>query len=150
MIIPLILIVVFLAIYYLWIFLRDTDVKKERDQQASPNCSNDIMGESKFDNRQFWTKTGIGLSITKEANIENTFVLEGENEPVMLEEDLIEAEYEEGDSGVARGISFEEIVYVMKEEENIDENTGVYDAVMKQIEENREKIGDMLDSIESE
>lgn len=144
------MVVVILTIYYLWIFLHDTEVKKERDQQASPNCSNDIMGESKFDNRQFWTKTDIGLSITKEANIENTFVLEKENEPVMLEEDFIDVEYEDEDSGVARGIRFEEIVYVIKEEENAGENTEVYDSVMKQIEENREKMGDMLDSIEIE
>lgn len=150
MIVLIIMVVVILTIYYLCFFLRDTEVKKERDQQASPNCCNDIMGESKFDNRQFWTKTGIGLSITKEANIENTFVLEKENESVMLEEDLIDVEYEDEGSGVARGIRFEEIVYVIEEEENIDETTEVYDSVMKQIEENREKMGDMLDSIEIE
>ena len=148
MIILIIMVVLILTIYYLWIYLHDTDVKKERDQQVSNNC-NDIIGESKFDNRQFWTKTGIGLPITKEANIENTFVLEGENEPVLLEEDLIEAEYEDEDSGVARGIRFEEIVYVIKEEESTGENT-VYDSVMKQIQENREKMEDMLDSIEIE
>ena len=77
-------------------------------------------------------------------------MLEKENEPVMLEEDLIDVEYEDEDSGVARGIRFEEIVYVIKEEENAGENTEVYDSVMKQIEENREKMGDMLDSIEIE
>ena len=42
------------------------------------------------------------------------------------------------------------MVYVIKEEENAGENTEVYDSVMKQIEENREKMGDMLDSIEIE
>lgn len=150
MIVLIIMVVVILIIYYLWIFLRDTEVKKEREQQTSPNCSSNIMGESKFDNRQFWTKTDIGLSITKEADIVNTFVLEEGNEPVMLEEDLIEAEYEDGDSGVARGIRFEEIVYMIKEDESTGENTGMYDSVMKQIQENREKMGDMLDSIEIE
>ena len=59
------MVVVILTIYYLWIFLRGTEVKKERDQQASPNCSNDIIGESKFDNRQFWTKQALDFRSQK-------------------------------------------------------------------------------------
>ena len=55
----------------------------------------------------------------------------------------------ENDSNMARGVSFEEIVSVIRVCDNVDQ-TDAFDSVMKQIEQNREKIGNMIDDIEND
>lgn len=142
------LIILSVIVYYLLLFLRYRGTKEVHRLEQPGNNNNEIIGESKFDNRQFWTEIDKKHlnPINKES--ENTFTENCDNETIPFDDDLVEVEYE-NDSNMARGVSFEEIVSVIRAGDNVDQ-TDAFDFVMKQIEQNREIIGNMMDDIEND
>ena len=142
------LIILSVIVYYLLLFFRYRGTKEVHRLEQPGNNNNEIIGESKFDNRQFWTEIDKKHlnPINKES--ENTFAENGDNETIPFDDDLVEVEYE-NDSNMARGVSFEEIVSVIRVCDNVDQ-TDAFDSVMKQIEQNREKIGNMIADIEND
>ena len=142
------LIILSVIVYYLLLFFRYRGTKEVHRLEQPGNNNNEIIGESKFDNRQFWTEIDKKHlnPINKES--ENKFAENGDNETIPFDDDLVEVEYE-NDSNMARGVSFEEIVSVIRVCDNVDQ-TDAFDSVMKQIEQNREKIGNMMDDIEND
>lgn len=151
------LIIVLLVIYYflIGIFFR----KIKRGAPPSSGTSNsDIMGQSKFDLRQFAISDDKTLVSKSETDHEDTFA---EETLISLDESLLETgiEDEEMQSEMAEGVSFQELEKIIKviklggDENEQDEiistvnklqGSELLNSFLEQIEGSRERIDGLM------
>ena len=106
------LIIVLLVIYYFLIGIFFRKIKRVAPPSSSTSNS-DIMGQSKFDLRQFAISDDETLVFKSESVHEDTFA---EETLISLDESLLETEIEDEEmqNEMAEGVSFQELEKVIK------------------------------------
>lgn len=97
-------------LYYVIVYVR---FRKRGELPLPPEEDTEIMGQSKFDIRQFTTETDKTLVSEKDEDLETKFV--SQDEQIPLDDDLIESEYGEemDEREMAEGVTFEELEKVV-------------------------------------